>query len=378
MNETKAPAQADKVSLRALLTLAVFALALGGFFLLNLIVPPPEVLESERRLPATLPPLSAETLLSGEYMQKFEDYANDRFVFRDALRTVRTVAVLDVFLQTDKSGLYIGQAGAGQFEKINRISLGQSVEKINLLAGGLEGLNLYVSFVPDKSVYAGRPLPGFDPAEARQTITQALPNLTFVDLTDALSAEDFYFTDLHWDQARLGGVLDALGRSMGFPGGMDLAFTPYVPGDFQGVYTGQIALPLPPDAMTVMTGGPLDGVRVTYLNDRTGQMEDGPLYDFDAFQGRDPYDLFLRGVQPLIVLENPAAGTGRELYLFRDSFSSSLAPLLTPYYDKITLIDLRYMDSRILPALVTFTPGSDVLFLYSSQILNHAEVLLVK
>jgi hypothetical protein len=132
-------------------------------------------------------------------------------------------------------------------------------------------------------------------------------------------------------------------------------------------------------------------VRVTYLNPSNGEMEEGPLYDFAALSGGDPYNFFLEGPQPLIVLEttdafagaadpNPSAGSdgGRELILFRDSFGSSLAPLFLGPYDKVTLIDLRYIDSRILDQYVNFPSNADVLFLYSSQVLNNPEILLIK
>jgi hypothetical protein len=96
------------------------------------------------------------------------------------------------------------------------------------------------------------------------------------------------------------------------------------------------------------------------------------------FQGQDPYDLFLRGAQAVVVLENPDAATDRELVYFRDSFGSSLAPLLAGSYARVTLVDLRYIDSRLLPDLIDVPAGSDVWFSYSSQILNHDTVLLVR
>jgi hypothetical protein len=80
------------------------------------------------------------------------------------------------------------------------------------------------------------------------------------------------------------------------------------------------------------------------------------------------------------VLENRAFSSEnppRTLYIFRDSFTSSLAPLLaaSDAYGKIVLIDLRYIDSRVLDQFVTFEDGSDALFLYSAQILNNSTVL---
>jgi hypothetical protein len=98
------------------------------------------------------------------------------------------------------------------------------------------------------------------------------------------------------------------------------------------------------------------------------------LYDLEELWGRDPYDLFLSGAAALQVIENPACDTGRELVLFRDSFGSSMAPLLVPGYSKITLVDLRYLSSTILGNFVT-GEGQDVLFLLSPGILNSANLI---
>jgi len=122
----------------------------------------------------------------------------------------------------------------------------------------------------------------------------------------------------------------------------------------------------------------IPGLRVSYLNDRTLEFDEGPVYDLSRIGGVDPYDVFLRGPQPLIIIDNDAA-PARELYLFRDSFCSSLAPLLAGAYSRITVIDLRYINLQLLymPEIVGFeiTPGSDVLFIFSSQIFNNPSVL---
>ena len=60
--------------------------------------------------------------------------------------------------------------------------------------------------------------------------------------------------------------------------------------------------------------------------------------------------------------------------LFRDSFGSSMAPLLLPGYSRITLVDLRYLPADSLGKYLEFH-GQDVLFLYSPGIMNSSYLL---
>ena len=80
--------------------------------------------------------------------------------------------------------------------------------------------------------------------------------------------------------------------------------------------------------------------------------------------------MFLSGSDALLTIENPNAATEKELVVFRDSFGSSLAPLLATGYAKITLVDLRYLQSDLLGNFIDFE-NQDVLFLYSTLVLNN-------
>jgi len=62
------------------------------------------------------------------------------------------------------------------------------------------------------------------------------------------------------------------------------------------------------------------------------------------------------------------------LILFRDSFGSAIAPLLVQGYRSITLVDIRYLSSAMLDRFIDFY-GQDVLFLYSTIVLNNSETL---
>ena len=366
-------APTSRPDLRSVLTASVFIAVIAGLFLAGRIMPAPTVLASERRAPAQLPALTVDSVLSAQFMKGVENYASDNFPFRETFRTVHAASVLGLFAQTDKSGLTTGDAGICRFEPVNLASVEMAGDKIARVAAGLNGLNLYYAVVPDKSLFAGRHLPGAGPGQAEAILAARLGGLTPIPLGAALTADSFYRTDLHWDQTKLRPVVDALGAAMGFRADLG-GLTPQSAGSFTGAYGGQWALPVPPDALTYLAN---PNLTATYLNPATQAMDPGPVYDPAAITAVDPYNVFLGGPQPLVVLTNSAATTDRELYLFRDSFGSSLAPLLAGAYAKVTLIDLRYINARLLDRFVDFRPGSDVLFLYSSQILNNASTLQV-
>ena len=86
------------------------------------------------------------------------------------------------------------------------------------------------------------------------------------------------------------------------------------------------------------------------------------------------YEVYLSGPKSLLTIENPQGQPGKELIIFRDSFGSAIAPLLVQGYQKITLVDIRYLSSAMLDRFLDFH-GQDVLFLYSTLVLNNSNQL---
>ena len=127
---------------------------------------------------------------------------------------------------------------------------------------------------------------------------------------------------------------------------------------------------MPPDVIYYLDHDVLNQCKVyDFQNEK-----DILIYDMAKAQGEDPYEMFLSGAISLITIENPNATTDKELIIFRDSFASSLAPLLAEGYAKMTLVDIRYIRSDMLSQFITFE-NQDVLFIYSTLVLNHSETL---
>lgn len=200
-------------------------------------------------------------------------------------------------------------------------------------------------------------------------LRESTPYMTYIDLFDLLTIDDYYRTDAHWRQERLEPVARRIAAAMGTDAGASYREVT-LERPFYGVYSGYAALPLAGERLSYLTNDTIDACRVTnYETDKTG-----PVYDLDKAAGSDPYELFLSGSVSLLTVDNPNARTDRELVIFRDSFGSSLAPLLLEGYSRVTLVDIRYLSPSQLGNFLTFD-RQDVWFLYSTSVLNNSSTL---
>ena len=135
--------------------------------------------------------------------------------------------------------------------------------------------------------------------------------------------------------------------------------------NFYGVYYGQSALPLPAEQLNYIESAAINACSVYNAETNTT----GKVYDFDKLSGKDPYEFFLSGSVSVLKITNPNQQNGKRLVVFRDSFAGSLIPLMAECYEKITLVDIRYISSSLLGEFISFD-GQQVLFLYSSLLLN--------
>ena len=202
--------------------------------------------------------------------------------------------------------------------------------------------------------------------------------MEFIDIRSFLSIEDYYKTDTHWRQEKILDVAREIAAKMGVTLTAEYE-EKLLDNPFYGVYYGQSALPLPADEMRYLTNDILENCIVF---DHTSGKEMS-VYDMEKAFGKDPYEMFLGGSLSLITIDNPNATTDKELIIFRDSFGSSIAPLLAEGYAKVTIVDVRYILSNILGNLTDIRTGekvldfknADVLFLYSTLVLNNSSTI---
>jgi len=331
---------------------------------------------SERRPLAQMPQLTGQSLWNGKFMPAFEDFTLDQFPLRDSFRQIKSLFHYYVLGQADNNGIYLVDDVVAKIEyPLNESSVKYATGRLQYLyETWLQDTDcrIYAAMIPDKGYYLAEQngYPAMDYEKLQQDYQNALPWAEHVELAGLLSAQDYYRTDTHWRQERILDVAEALCTAMGVeaPEAGDYGQVTLEP--FYGVYFGQAALPMAGETLVMLQNELLQDCTVT--DPITGSTS--KVYNMDKSSSPDLYDVFLSGAQPLLVIDNPAGIAGKELVIFRDSYSSSLAPLLLGDYSKITLVDIRYMHPDQVGNYVNFQ-NQDVLFLYSTLILNSGRSL---
>ncbi|MBE6038380.1 MAG: hypothetical protein E7218_04165 [Anaerofustis stercorihominis] len=331
---------------------------------------------SERRPLEQMPEISIKTIFNGKFMENFEDYATDQFPLRDVLRSVKAYTQFRLLGKSDNNDVYMAEGYLNKLDyPLNETSLINAANKFTKLYDkylqNSEG-NIYLSIIPDKNYFFAEKngYPSIDYKNLVNTVTENTPFAEYIDIFPYLEGSDYYRTDTHWKQESLTDIAGILVNRMGgkIPSEEYTAHMPDVP--FYGVYTAQYALDVNSDNITYLTNDVIDSF-IVYDHQNGKEI---PVYDTDKLSSADAYEIYLGGPLSLVTIDNPSAETDKELIIFRDSFASSIAPLMAQAYSKVTLIDIRYLRSDMLENFVEFN-GQDVLFLYSTMVLNNSETL---
>ena len=330
---------------------------------------------AERRPLAQMPEITANLVFSGKFAEEFEKFTLDQFPLRDSFRKVKSLFHYYVLNQSDNNGIYLVDNTVAKLEyPLNELSVHYATGRLQYLYDTYlaeTNCKVYASLIPDKGYYlaAENGYPAMDYAALEMMYRDAMPWADYVDIKGSLDENAYYRTDTHWRQEKITEVAETICQAMGAQG-FDTYTQVTLDAPFYGVYYGQAALPIKPEELMVLQNEQIQNCSVT--DPITGAVSE--VYNMEKITSPDLYDVFLSGAQPLLTIENPNGDPDRELVLFRDSYGSSLAPLLLNSYHKVTLVDIRYLHPDQVGQYLTFD-DQDVLFLYSSLILNNGRSL---
>lgn len=348
----------------------LFMTLLIGLMSLNLFTADQALSLEERRHLKKFPDLNLETVMNGNFMKEMDEYLLDHFVFRENFRNLKGFIETKILMKNDVNDYFISEGHIGKNEYPYKPEMVDYfvdyITKIQKMY--LKDQSVYLSIIPDKNYYmeAGLKLDYDDMIERLQYL-----NLTYIDLFDTLTLDDYFTTDPHWRQEKLDGVLNKLNDVMSFN---PQSITEYYKEEFKnfhGAYYGQSAQKFDSETLYFLSLDLFNNVEVKNYEKIN---EKHYVYSRDDLLGMDPYDVYLGGASPLMTLKNPNATSDKEIIIFRDSFGSSLSPLLIASYETITLVDTRYIGFEYLDEFIDFK-DQDILFLYSTLVVNNSIML---
>ena len=300
----------------------LFSSILIIFFLINAIKKDDDISISERRKLEKFPTLTINNLMDGTFFKKFETYTTDQFIKRDYFRKLKVNLELNIKKNYNNLYNYNGYIVEQTFP-LNKNSVINLANKMNSIKETyLTNNNIYFTIVPDKNYFINNGNLKLDYNELTNLMKNNLKDFNYIDIFSILNLDDYYKTDTHWKQENIKKVALLLSKNMNFDfydNYNELEIT-----SFKGVYSGQLPIKTELDKITILT------------ND---------------------------------IINNNSSN--KELIVFRDSYGSSLVPLLIQGYKKITVIDTRYVSPKILNEYVDFN-NKDVLFIYGVISVNNS------
>ncbi len=350
-----------------------FIIIIFSLSIISIILPDKDISETERRYLMHFPALNIKTIFNGDFFEEFNTYTVEQFPFREIFIKIKGLATNKLFLKKEENGVFIKDENFFEISSsINDKSIDYFLELVTKIKNNFSSENIYYSIIPDKNYYTKEEIPKINYNELVKTINENLQDITYINIFNKLLLDSYYKTDIHWKQEKIGEVVKTIALHMNNEP-IDIKYNKLTYDNFYGALYGKIPNNEKPDTLTYLIDE--NTINTKVLDYEKNQYY--KVYEEQNLKNIDSYDLFLGGAKALLIMENKNSKTDKELVIFRDSFGSSLAPLLLPYYKKITLVDLRYINSDFIinNNLIDFDNNQDILFIYGIPIINNSFTL---
>lgn len=346
----------------------VFVFIITTLFIINILKKDTDISIAERRNLEHFPEFSISKLFDGSFFEKFDKYSMDQFIRRDEFRKLKVGVEFNILKKQNYNNIYkYDDYLIEQTYELNEKSVTNVANKINQIKDLYlnSNNNIYYTIVPDKNYFVNKDNLKIDYSKLEDIMKQNLSNIQYIKIFDLLELSDYYKTDTHWKQENLPKIANEIASKMNI--NVNTQYKKIKVTDFKGVYASQVPIKTQNEPMYILTNKTLENCKVYNYESK----KQTTVYDMEKKNSLDKYDIYLSGATPLLKIENPQNNNKKELIVFRDSYGSSLIPLLVEAYSKITVVDTRYVSPKILGEYIDF-PNKDVLFIYSTLIINNS------
>ncbi len=356
----------------------VFLAIVFVFGLLFLLLPKKDYSESEKRLLADTPTLTAEALFSGELSSELDTYLSDHFPFRDLFVGVNAYYELltgrggaaDVYLGQDGYLIAAPTSGTADTVKTN-VSRFADFAKQN-------GCDATLMIVPQTGYILDNKLPAvhrpYNDDTLFDTAKESLGDMAFIDLRERFAEEHangtplYYKTDHHLTSAGSFVMYDEFCQQKGFTADAD--YRVEVSDGFYGTSYSKSGYRLAdPDTVELWKNDDLD-VTVEIIEAGQDPLLSDSVFFEERLKEADQYPVFLDGNHALVTITNENAAGGK-LLVVKDSYAHCFSCFAAESYSEIVMIDMRYYRQSV-SQLIKDNGITDILYLYGIQNLSES------
>lgn len=342
-------------SLVGVATVAAYVLFIFVFAIAALISPNREFSQKENRSLSRRPGFSLISVATGSFMSRMEAYLSDQFPGRDLIVSLKSGAER-LFGSSEQNGVYIGSGGrlfeqqTGYDEK--RVQ--NTVDAITAFSKSCGIKRQMFALAPNSSYVLADELPRFlsmdDQSGQIARVYEKLPqSMVCIDTASALMSYKnpqalYYKTDHHWTTRAAKLIFNEIAKQWQLDT-KNVKYNYYtVSNSFCGTLASSSGIFDEKDIIEACIPHSSAGTYIVHNPDL--QTKSTSLFEPSKLENQNQYEVFLGGNFSRLVISTTNRNS-RSLLLFKDSYANCLLPMLTPYFQKIVVIDPRYFNENL-------------------------------
>ncbi len=290
------------------------------------------------------------------YMDKLETYFSDHLVWREGwVRARNTMETLSG--KKEINGVYTLKNQMIQvFKEYDEEVVNTSLNAMNRFAETHPDMQCSLMIAPTAQELFSTDIPSYAGYLSEKTFIEEcykkMQGVTVIDCLSYLSGHKsdyvFYRTDHHWTSLGAYYAYCAAAKALGYSSyGLNSFNIETASSSFRGtLYSNTLDNSVAPDSIDyyhLASGEP--NVKMTVYDGRKETVYDS-LYVRSYLDVKDKYSSFTGSNAPIVTIETDV-DNGKSLLLVKDSYAHSLVPFLANHYSKITMVDMRYINTDL-------------------------------
>ncbi|OCA84646.1 DHHW family protein [Bacillus sp. FJAT-27986] len=344
--------------------------------------------EMEGRTLEKRPDLNVETLTSGEYFSRFEDYYNDNFPLRNHWIETNSLVSHKVFGQRLFKDVYMNNDGYlistvapdNTDESITHVN-----KKINDFAAGLKekGVPVYFALAPNKTTIMEHQLPDYIESNANKLSDELSKgfsaDVNFLDLRSAIqphmNEKDMYFyTDHHWKPKAAYYAYSEIITNMNerlADIGQPLPMSAYSWKEDTTSFYGSEARKVGKsniskvDTITVVEKKAEEKPLEISYRGKSNQ----PLFNEEVLKKEDVYTnryvSYFSGDVPEGIIRNPNVQNGKRVLVLKDSYANAMIQFFPSHFEETRVLDLRHYKHMTVKEYINKNDIDAVVFVHN-------------